>query len=57
MTFRDLRAALTLYRGGTLTLEQAARRSGVSPGKMARELRSHGISVREEFSPVAQNAA
>ena len=57
MTFRDISAALTLYRGGTLTLEQAARHGGVSPVEMAQKLRSHGISVREESATAADNAA
>ena len=48
MSFRSLTAALALYRSGTLTLEQAAERGGVSTTKMKSALRSRGIAVREE---------
>ncbi|WP_136716710.1 DUF7317 family protein [Halorientalis salina] len=49
MSLRSLTATLTLYRSGTLTLEEAARRSGVSSTKLVSELRSRGIPVREEL--------
>jgi len=48
MTYTSLRTALTLYRGRTLGLEQAAAYGGVPTGKFASELRSRGITVREE---------
>ncbi len=48
MSYRSLTATLTLYRGGTLTLEEAARQSDVPPVELAAELRSRGIPVREE---------
>ncbi|MFQ3285904.1 MAG: putative HTH domain antitoxin [Natronomonas sp.] len=48
MSYRSLTATLTLYRGGTLTLEEAAKQSGVPPVKLAAELRSRGIPVRED---------
>ena len=48
MSFKSLTAAVALYRGGTLTLEQAAERGGVSTTKMESALRSRGIPVREE---------
>jgi len=48
MTHRSLTTALTLYRGRTLSLEQAATYSGVPAGKLVTELRSRGIQVREE---------
>ncbi|QLD89040.1 UPF0175 family protein [Natronomonas salina] len=48
MSCKSLTTALTLYRSETLTLEQAARRSGVPAMKFAAALRSHGIPVREE---------
>jgi predicted HTH domain antitoxin len=47
MSFRSLTTALTLYRSGTLTLEQAAAQGGVTRAKLATELRSRGIAVRE----------
>lgn len=47
MSFRSLTTALTLYRSGTLTLEQAAAQGGVTTAKLATELRSRGIAVRE----------
>ena len=48
MSYRSLTATLTLYRGGTLSLEEAAKQSGVPPVKLAAELRSRGIPVRED---------
>ena len=48
MTYTSLTTALTLYRGRTLGLEQAATYGGVPPQKFASELRSRGIPVREE---------
>jgi predicted HTH domain antitoxin len=48
MTLRSLTAALTLYRSGALTLEQATERGGVSEAKLKSELRSRGIRIREE---------
>jgi len=55
MSYTSLTTALTLYSGGTLGLEQAATYGGVQPGKLATELRSRGIEVREE-DVVAQAA-
>ncbi|EMA22997.1 MULTISPECIES: DUF7317 family protein [Haloarcula] len=55
MSHRSLTTALTLYRGETLTLEEAATYSGVSPTKFAVALRSRGIQVRDEDgAPVDQ---
>lgn len=48
MSFNSLTATLTLYRSGTLTLEQAAKRSGISTTKLVSELDSRCIPVREE---------
>ncbi len=48
MSYTSLTTALTLYRGGTLSLEQAASYGGVETGKLASELRSRGFDVREE---------
>ena len=57
MSHRSLTTALTLYRGETLTLEEAATYSGVSPTKFAAALRSRGIQVRDEDgAPVDQTA-
>jgi hypothetical protein len=47
MSFRSLTAALTLYRSGTLTLEQAAAQGGVTTAKLATALRTRGFTVRE----------
>jgi len=47
MSFQSLTTALTLYRSGTLDIDQAARQGGVSTAKLATELRSRGIPVRE----------
>ena len=48
MSFNSLTTTLTLYRSGTLTLEQAVQRSGISPTKLKSELRTRGIPVRED---------
>lgn len=48
MSCKSLTTALTLYRSETLTLEQAARRSGVPAVRFAAALRTHGIPVRED---------
>ncbi|WP_137682076.1 DUF7317 family protein [Haloarcula mannanilytica] len=48
MSHRSLTTALTLYRGKTLSLEEAAAYSGVSPTKFAAALGSRGIQVRDE---------
>ncbi|WP_455032222.1 DUF7317 family protein [Haloarcula terrestris] len=50
MSHRSLTTALTLYRGKTLSLEEGAAYSGVSPTKFAVALRSRGIQVRDEDS-------
>jgi len=47
MSYKELTAALTLYRGGVLTLRQAARRSDVSTEEVTAALESRGIPVRE----------
>ncbi|EMA24672.1 DUF7317 family protein [Haloarcula argentinensis] len=55
MSHRTLTTALTLYRGETLTLKEAATYGGVSPAKFATALRSRGIQVRDEDgAPVDQ---
>lgn len=48
MSHRSITASVILYSSGELTLGQAAERSDISPGEMRRELRSRGITVREE---------
>lgn len=48
MSCKSLTTALTLYRSETLTLEQAARRSGVPAVRFVAVLRTHGIPVRED---------
>ena len=47
MTRKSLTTALTLYRARALSLEQAAAYSDVSPQKLATELRSRSIPIRE----------
>ncbi len=48
MPARSLMTVMTLYQSRTITLEQAADRSGISPAKMESALRSRGIPVRDE---------
>jgi hypothetical protein len=52
-----LTAALTLYRSGTLTLDQAARRAGRSPAAMRATLHSYGVVVREPAGTPSADAA
>lgn len=47
-------AAMSLYRAGTLTLEQAAGYAGVTPGTMRERLRGNGIDVRETSAPAGE---
>lgn len=47
MSGNSMTEALTLYRSGTLTLKQAAKRAGVSTSKLASELRARGLTVHE----------
>jgi predicted HTH domain antitoxin len=57
MSYTSLTTALTLYRGGTLGLEQAAAYGGVQTPKLAAALRSRGIEVREEDSDALAQSA
>ena len=57
MTYTSLTTALTLYRGGTLDLEQAASYGGVGTGKLVSELRSRGFDVHEEDHDLLAEAA
>ena len=45
MQHHALRTAMTLYSGGTFTLEQAASHAGLTPTRMARCLRARGVAV------------
>ncbi|WP_410766034.1 hypothetical protein [Haloferax sp. DFSO60] len=47
-----LATAMTLYRSGTLTLSQAATRSGYSEKELTVALQRHGITVRESETTV-----
>lgn len=47
MSHKSLTVALALYRSGTFDLERAADHGGVPASKIASELRSRGITVRE----------
>jgi len=48
MTRHAVMTGLTLYRTGTVTLEQAANCGGTTSAKLAMALRSRGIPIREE---------
>jgi predicted HTH domain antitoxin len=48
-----LTVALTLYRSGTLTLEQAAESAGLSEPEMRAAIRRHGIPLHEELAAPA----
>ncbi|WP_416838267.1 UPF0175 family protein [Haloferax sp. DFSO52] len=52
-----LATAITLYRSGTLTLSQAATRSGYSADELVVALHRHGVPVREEDAPTAVTSA
>jgi predicted HTH domain antitoxin len=43
-----LTAAVTLYRSGTITLEQAADSAGLTEASMETTLRSYGIPIRPQ---------
>ena len=47
MSYRSLTTALTLYKGGALTLEGAADHSGLPATKVAAALQSRGIPIRK----------
>lgn len=54
MNHHVIRSAVALYRGGTFTLEQAARHAGVSSARMETALRRHGVALRTEtIAPTA----
>ncbi|MBV0925665.1 UPF0175 family protein [Halomicroarcula limicola] len=57
MSRKSFTAALTLYRSRTLTLEQAASHSGVSPSQFESALRSRGVPVREQPTRSPADAA
>ncbi|ELZ84041.1 hypothetical protein C454_07007 [Haloferax gibbonsii ATCC 33959] len=48
-----LATAMTLYRSGTLTLSQAAARSGYSEDDLLLALQRHGVPVHEDDAPAA----
>lgn len=48
MTLQSVRTALALYDGGTIDLETAARRAGVSPARLERSARRLSVPVPEE---------
>jgi predicted HTH domain antitoxin len=50
MSTHSLTVAVTLYRSGTLTLTQAARRAGLDEDGMRDALRSYGVPVREPLA-------
>jgi len=47
MHLHALNQAITLYRGETLSLDQAARHAGVTATRMRTALRSRNVPVRE----------
>lgn len=48
-----MRTALTLYRGGTLDLETAARQAGVSPSRLERRADAYTVTA-PETTPAAE---
>lgn len=50
MTSQAMRTALSLYSGGTLDLQTAARRAGVAPKELARTARRLRVPVDESSS-------
>ena len=59
MHLHALNQAITLYRGETLTIEQAARHAGVTAARMETALRSRGVPVRgvpDSPTPTGANA-
>ncbi len=52
MSSRSLSVAVAMYRGGALTLSEAADRECVSRSRMETALRARGITVREAGEPV-----
>jgi predicted HTH domain antitoxin len=56
MTRHAVMTGVTLYRTGTVTLEQAANCGGTTSASLAASLRSRGIPVREEPAPTETDA-
>lgn len=56
MALRSLRTVLALYRGGTLTLEEATEETGLQRSRLEAELRSRGIQVREASTQASDTA-
>ncbi len=52
MHTHSLTTALTLYRSGTLTLDQAAHQAGISESELRATLGKHGIPIREDRTHV-----
>ncbi|AFK17850.1 hypothetical protein E6P09_03625 [Haloferax mediterranei ATCC 33500] len=52
-----LATAITLYRSGTLTLSQAAARSGYSEDELVVALQRHGVPVQEADAPAVSTSA
>ncbi|MFC7096173.1 hypothetical protein [Halobaculum marinum] len=50
MSLQALTTAATLYRGTSLTLEQAATHTGLTADELAKHLRSQGIPTGEDAS-------
>jgi hypothetical protein len=50
VTRKSITTAMTLYRAGTATLEQAAQCGGIPAVTLAAALESHGIPVHESRS-------
>lgn len=49
MHLHALNQAIALYRGETLSLDQAARHAGVTTARMRTALRSRNVPVREDL--------
>lgn len=54
MPLQSLTTALTLYRGTSLTLDQAATHAGITAEELAAQLRSQGVPVREDDPSTAE---
>lgn len=54
MTQQSVRTALALYGSGTLNLEAAARKAGVSPAQFERSTRRLSVPVPEEPDEAAR---
>ncbi len=57
MSQHALRTAITLYQGGTLDLETAARQAGVSTDRLERAVDRHGGVATSRSAPTDRRVA